>query len=113
MMEMQEENEQAGDGDSQQLFDAQKEALAMQQAVMIEREKQQKMLQDQQLVRSHVELIICMHKQIDLHMILLRSKHDIAKHFRHSDAGSDAGAGREAGGAAGARSDRGAAAAAA
>ena len=51
MMKMQEEVEQVeSENRRQQLYDAQKEALAMQQAAMLEQEKQQKMLQEQQLV---------------------------------------------------------------
>ena len=53
MMKMQEEVEQVeSENRRQQLYDAQKEALAMQQAAMLEQEKQQKMLQEQQLVSS-------------------------------------------------------------
>ena len=64
MMKMQEEVEQRAESEShqQQLYDAQKEALAMQQAAMLEQEKQQKIMHEQQLVRSNVILKVYSHK---------------------------------------------------
>ena len=64
MMKMQEEVEQRAESEShqQQLYDAQKEALAMQQAAMLEQEKQQKIMHEQQLVRNNVILMVYSHK---------------------------------------------------